>query len=203
MMATARQGCRRRLSDAARPWRGPAARPAAVRSTALQREAGNRAERFTGASSSRAIRDVRISDEGACRDGRRSSWVLLAAGAQGMSGGRFPAVRSRTLAAQQDDASLPRFPGNLSAGAMQVRLPPAALRGYGGRGSRTLRTKGEVRLKPDTTYERQVQEKRRAVRPGRQELIRPGASRDRGSPSCRGGVLVRGGRPFGARRRTA
>src|SRR5688500_17117282 len=49
---------------------------------------------------------------------------------KGMSGGRFPAGRSRTPAAQQDAAK---------SGAA-VRLPPSPRRGYGGRGSRTLRT---------------------------------------------------------------
>jgi len=57
-------------------------RPAAVRSPPPHREAGNRAERFIAASSFRAIRDVGISYAGAGRDGRRWTWVLLAAGAE-------------------------------------------------------------------------------------------------------------------------
>jgi hypothetical protein len=49
---------------------------------AAHREAGKRVKRFNAASSFCAIRDLRISNAGACRDGRRANRVLLAAGAK-------------------------------------------------------------------------------------------------------------------------
>ena len=49
----------------------------------MHRAAGNWLDRFTAASSVCAIRDLRISNGGACRDGRRSNRVLLAAAAAG------------------------------------------------------------------------------------------------------------------------
>src|SRR5688572_3994574 len=70
-------------------------RLAAVRSPARYCEAGNRAERFVAASSFCAIRGLRVSNVGAGRDGKRWSWVLLAAGWKGTSEGRFPGGRSR------------------------------------------------------------------------------------------------------------
>src|SRR5687768_6609607 len=78
---------------------------------------------------------------------------------QGMSGGRFPAVRSRTPAAQQDAASPLRIclgwtaiEGPAEARTLRtrgkVRLPPSPLRGHGGRESRTLRTDRKAGREP-------------------------------------------------------
>ncbi len=83
-------------------------RPAAVRSAAPHGKAGNRPERFLAVSSVCAIRDVRVSAAGVCRDGRRSTWALLAAGAPGFErrlisrraepdAGRGPAGRGATV----------------------------------------------------------------------------------------------------------
>jgi hypothetical protein len=60
-----------------------APRRTAVRSAARHREAGNRSERFSTASSCRVIRGVRGSNVGACHDDRRWLWVLLAVPASG------------------------------------------------------------------------------------------------------------------------
>jgi hypothetical protein len=72
-----------RLRCARRPPPLACPRLAAVRSPTCHGEAGNRPERFCAASSVCAIRDVRGSPAGVCRAGRRSKWVLLAAGATG------------------------------------------------------------------------------------------------------------------------
>ena len=54
-------------------------RPAAVRSPATHCAAGNCSDRFRAASSVCAIRELRVSIAGACRDGSRSNRLLLAA----------------------------------------------------------------------------------------------------------------------------
>jgi hypothetical protein len=74
---------------------------AAVRSQALHREAGNRAERFSAASSFCAIHDDRVSIGGAGRDGRRSIHYYSRRQRKMTSEDRFPARRSRTPAADR------------------------------------------------------------------------------------------------------
>ncbi len=91
--AGGRAPARRCAAPPGRPLRLRGCRPAAaVRSTPPHCAAGSGAERFSAASSCPAIRGGRISTGGACRDGRRVTHPLLAAGAAGFEPKRhFPA----------------------------------------------------------------------------------------------------------------
>jgi hypothetical protein len=103
-----------------RPPEGPplaCPRLAAVRSPALNREAGNQAERFLAASSFRAIRDVWISKGGAGRDGRRWNRVLLAAGAAGYE-------RRLISRRAEPDAGRGQGSGGEQPGGSAARNPP-------------------------------------------------------------------------------
>ena len=75
-----------------------------VRSTATHREAGNGPQRFIAARLVCVIHVGRIARAGACHARCRRLRPYAPRGRQGTSGGRFPAVRSRTPAATQDAA---------------------------------------------------------------------------------------------------